>query len=175
MNSHGQNLVVSGKLKHTLVNVARSDNGALDGETLSDKRHVRDLEVAVGNSQGEDGGSRCHDGDEKVPVGDERGGDEETVDGLGDLELLGALCGDELGGAQLHGLVLLGVGTGEDDNLATHLGGELDGQVTETADTDDTDALGGLGVVKVESLEDGCTTALKRSGSLVGEVVGKLE
>ena len=175
VNGNGENLVVGGKVEHTLLDVARSDEGALDGETLGDERHVRDLEVTVGNGKREDDGTRGHDGGEKVPVGLERGGDQKTVDGLGSLELLDTLGSDKLGCTESEGLLLLTVSAGEDDDLATHLGGELDGQVTKTSNADNTDAVGRLDVVKVKSHEDGGTTAHEGSGGLVGKAVGEGE
>jgi hypothetical protein len=154
----GLDLVVGGKLQHSLVDVTGSNNAALDGQTLGEETHVRDREVTVGNGEREDGTAGSHDGEVEVPVGLSRGGDKEAVDGLDVLELLDALGGVELGGSKSLGLVLLGVGAGEDNNIAAHLGGELDSQVTETTNTDDTDTLGRLGVVHVQSIEDGGTT-----------------
>jgi hypothetical protein len=173
--SDGLDLVVSGELQHSLVDVAGSDDGTLDGKTLGEQTHVRDGEVTLGNGEGEDGTAGGHDGEVEVPVGLSGGGDEQAVDGLDVLELLDTLGGVELAGTESLGLVLLGVGTGEDDNVTTHLGSELDGQVTETTNTDNTDAVGGLGVVHVESVEDGGTTALERGSSLIGKAVGGLE
>lgn len=175
MLSDGLDLVVGGELQHSLVNEARSDDGTLDGETLGKKTHVGNGEVTVGNGKREDGTARGHDGEVEVPVGLEGGSDEELVDGLDVLELLDTLGGVELAGAELQGLFLLRVTAGEDNDFASHLGGELDGQVTEAANTDDTDTVCRLGVVHVEGVEDGGTTALERSSSLVGEAIGDLE
>jgi len=171
----GLDLVVGGELQHSLVDEAGSDDGALDGEALGEETHVGDLEVTLVDGEGEDGTAGGHDGEVEAPVDLSGGGDEQAVDGLDVLELLDALGGVELAGTESLGLLLLGVGTGEDDDVATHLGGELDGQVTETTNTDDTDAVGGLGVVHVESVEDGGTTALERGSGLIGKAVGGFE
>merc|ERR1712137_603552 len=140
-----------------------SNDGALDGETAGNKAHLGDLEVAIVDGEREDGGGRSQDGEEEVPVGVGGGGDDELVDLAADLDLILALHGNELLGSELHGLVLLALGTGEDDDVAAHLGGELDGKVAETTDTDDTDTVGRLDVVCVEGVEDGGTTAHQRS------------
>ena len=175
MLSDRLDLVVGSELQHSLVDEAGSDDGTLDGETLGEETHVGNLEVTLVDGKREDGTARGHDGEVDTPVDLGGGGDEKTVDGLDILELLDTLGGVELAGTESLSLLLLGVSTREDDNVATHLGSELDGQVTETTNTDDTDALSGLGVVEVEGLENGGTTALKRGSSLVGEVVGDLE
>jgi hypothetical protein len=52
--SDGLDLVVSGELQHSLVDVAGSDDGTLDGKTLGEQTHVRDGEVTLGNGEGED-------------------------------------------------------------------------------------------------------------------------
>lgn len=175
MLGDGLDLVVGGELEHSLVDEARSDDGTLDSETLGEETHVGDGEVTVGDGKREDGTAGGHDGEVDVPVGLEGGGDKQLVDGLDVLELLDTLGGVELAGAELQSLILLGVGAGEDDNFTSHLSGKLDGQVTETTNTDDTDTVGGLGVVHVESVENGGTTALERSGSLIGKAVRDLE
>lgn len=175
MLGDGLDLVVGGELQHSLVDVAGSDDGTLDGETLGEKTHVGDLEVTLVDGEGEDGTARGHDGEVELPGDLSGGGDEQTVDGLDVLELLDALGGVELAGTESQGLLLLGVGTGEDNNVATHLGGEVDSQVAETTNTDNTDAVGRLSVVHVEGVEDGSTTALERGSGLIGKAVGGLE
>lgn len=175
MLSDRLDLVLCGKVQHALLDEAGGDKGTLDGETLSDDSHVRDGEVTVGDGKREDGGTEVQDTEVLLPVGLERSGDEKLVNGLGDLELLGALGSDELVCAKLHGLLLLAVSAGEDDDSASHLGGELNGQVTETTDTDDTNGIGREGRPLVQGVEDGGTTALEGSGGLVGEVVRDLE
>lgn len=167
--------MVGGEGQHALVNMAWGDDGALDGKAVGEQWHVWDSEVTLGDGEREDGSAWSEDGEVQVPVRLETGGDEELVDGLLDIEALGTLGSVEFGSAELHGLVSLAVGATEDDDLAAHLGGELDGQVTETANADDTDAVGWLGVVHVKSVEDGGTTAHQGSGSLVLELVGNLE
>ena len=121
MDGDGLDLVVCSELKHTLVDVARSDNATLNGESLSNHGHVRNSEVTVRDGEREDVGSRSQDREEQLPVGLEGGGDEKAVDGLLNLELFGSLGGVELGSTQLKCLLFLGIGSGEDDNLTTHL------------------------------------------------------
>ena len=168
--------MASSESQHAVLDVSRGNKRALDGETSEEDGHVGDGEVTAGDGERVDGGARGHDREVEVPVWLGRGGDEEAVDRGGGLrEVLGVLDGMELFGAQLHGLVLLAIGAGEDDDFATHLGGELDGQVAETANADDTDALVWLGAVHVKGVEDGGTTAHEWSSGLVWDGVWDLE
>lgn len=166
---------MGGELEHAVLDVPGGNEGSLDGKTVDEEVHVGNREVTAGDTEGEDGGARSEGGKDELPVGLGRGGDEEGVDGTLSLELLGVLHGDELGGTKSHGLLLLAVGAGEDNNAATHLGGVLDGEVTETTDTHDTNNVGGEDVVHVKSVEDGGTTAHEGSGNLIAHVVGDLE
>ena len=168
-------LVLSGELEHAVLDVPGGDEGSLDGQTVDEEVHVRDGEVATSNAEREDGRTGGEDGHDELPVGLGGGCDEEGVDGTLSLELLGILHGDELAGTEAHSLLLLAVGTGEDNNAAAHLGGVLDGEVTEATDTHDTDSRGRLHVVHVEGVEDGGTTAHEGRGDLVAHGVGDLE
>ena len=129
------------KSQHIPVNLSRRHQTALDPQLPSNDRHVGDLEIVGGNSERVDGSSRSHDGKELRPVGLEGCGDEEMIDWAGDGKFFGALCGDKFGGAKGEGFSFLGVGGGEDSDDAAFLGSELDGQVTEASDADDTDTL----------------------------------
>jgi hypothetical protein len=140
-------LVLGGELEHAVLDVPGGDERSLDGETVDEEVHVGDGEVATGNGEGEDGRARGEGGDEELPVGLGGGGDEELVDGTLGLELLEALHGDELAGTESHGLILLAVGTGEDNDTATHLGGVLDSEVTKATNANDTDNIS-LGCIK---------------------------
>jgi hypothetical protein len=130
-------LVLGGELEHAVLDVPGGNERSLDGETVDEEVHVGDGEVATSNGEGEDGRARGESGDKELPVGLGGGGDEELVDGTLGLELLEALHGDELAGTESHGLVLLAVGTREDNNTAAHLGGVLDGKVTKATNAND--------------------------------------
>jgi hypothetical protein len=171
----GLDLVVGGELEHAVLDVPGGDEGSLDGETVDEEVHVRDGEVAASNAEREDGGAGREGGDEELPVGLGGGGDEESVDLALSLELLEALHGDELAGTESHGLVLLAVGTGEDNDAASHLGGVLDGEVTKATNANHAHGLGWLDVVHVEGVEDGGTTTHQRRGDFVTHVIGDLE
>jgi hypothetical protein len=67
-----------------------------------------------------------------------------VVNRLDALEFLQAGCGVEFGGAEFQRLVLLALGGGEDDDFVAELGGKLDGEVPEAADTHDANAVAGL-------------------------------
>lgn len=106
------------------------DDGALDIDTVGEKRHVWDGELVVGDRQGVDGGTSGEQGDDLLPVGLSRGGDEETGDHVCWLEVFVEVGrGDELVGSKVHGLGLLPVGPGQDNDSASKLGSELDGEM----------------------------------------------
>jgi len=167
--------VLGGELEHAVLDVPGGNEGSLNGEAVDEEVHVGDGEVTTGNGEREDGRAGGEGGDEELPVGLGRGGDEELVDGALGLELLEALHGDELAGTETHGLVLLAVGTGEDNDAAAHLSGVLDGEVTKATNTDDTNDISRLDVVHVEGVEDSGTTAHERGGDLIRHRVGDLE
>lgn len=164
-----------GESQHAAMNSAGSNNGALNSDTFSDKSHVVNRKVVIGNGHGEDDSVVVEDREHELPVGHNRCGDEESVNRTADADLRLALHGDELLCAELHGLVLFALGSGEDDDVAAHLGRVLDGQVAETTDTHDTDAVGGLYVVGVQGVENGGSTAHQGCGFGVGELIGDLE
>jgi hypothetical protein len=137
----GLDLVVGGELEHAVLDVPGGDEGSLDGETVDEEVHVGDGEVAASNAEREDGGARSEGGDQELPVGLGGGGDEESVDLALGLELLEALHGDELAGTESHGLILLAVSAGEDNDTATHLGGVLDSEVTKATNANDTNSV----------------------------------
>jgi len=174
---HGDrlNTMQRGESQHAAVNSASSDNRALNSNALGDESHVVDSKVVIGNGHGEDDSVVVENREHELPVGHDRSGDKESVNRAADADLRLALHGDELLCAELHGLVLLALGSGEDDDVATHLGGVLDGQVAETANTHDTDAVGGLDVVGVQGVEDGGSTTHQGCGFGVGELIGNLE
>lgn len=169
--------MVCGEAKHLLHGVSRADQASLNSEARPQDVEVWHVEVTTGDSKRVDDTLWCHDGKQQVPVRGEGCGNKELVDGLDLLHVLegGALGRDELGGTELHGLFLLGLGAGENNNLAAHLGGELDGEVTKTADTNDTNTVSRLGAVVVESSEYGDTTAHQRCSVSVGDLIRKLE
>ena len=168
-------LVLSSELEHSLVNVARSNHRSLNSDAVEEERHVGDGEVALVDREGVDAGSWSHDGHDQIPLRLGTGCNKELVDGTVDLELFGTLGCNELAGSKLCCLILLAVGPGEHDDVAAHLCGELNGQVTwivladcdkptrlgltKASDTHDTDDIRGLDVVCVECVEDSDASA----------------
>jgi len=167
--------VLGRELEHAVLDVPGGDKGSLDGQTVDEEVHVRDGEVATSNAEREDSRAGSEDGHDELPVGLGGGGDEKGINGTLSLELLGILHGDELAGTESHGLLLLAVGAREDDDAAAHLGGVLDGEVTEATDTHDTHCRCWQNVVHVEGVEDGGTTAHQRCGDLIRHGIGDLE
>lgn len=88
-----------------------------------------------------------------------------------DIQMGLSLGGIELVGTELHGLIALVLGAGEHDYAASHLRRELDGQVTETTDADDSDGVGAVDAVFVEGGEDGGTGTHQRRS--VGGIEGR--
>lgn len=88
-------------------------------------------------------------------------------------DLLGLAEQHEFGSAKTPGLGLLIPGGAEDDHLVAQLGRELDGQVAEPADADDTDPVPRLRVVDEGGVHRGAG-ALQRGRVLAGQGVGNL-
>ena len=135
--NNGPDLMLCRKRQHLLVNLPRRNQASLDLESGEQNGHVWDFHVVLQvHAEGVHCAACRHDGEVQAPVGLARAADEEMVDlGVGVVEVhhfgerLHFADGVELVGAELHGFVLLGVGAGEDDNVTTHLRGELDGEM----------------------------------------------
>lgn len=152
-------VVQGSELEHLVVDGAVSDDRALDVDTVGEQWHVWHLELVVGDGKGEDGRSHAEHWDDLLPIGLGRGGDQESVDLVLGLEVLVEVGGgNELAGSELHGLLLLTVGSGNDDDSASELGSELDGEVTQSTDTHDSDDVGRLEAL--EGCEHGGSTTL---------------
>ena len=67
--------------------------------------------------------------------------EQEVVDRLEVSQLLSSLENMILGGTEAEGLLTLGLGTGEDNHMASHGSCQLDSQMAETTDTHDTHAV----------------------------------
>lgn len=84
------------------------------------------------------------------------------------LEVLGSLLAGApdvvLGGTELHGLLALGLGAGQNNNVVAHRGGELDGDVAETTNAHDTNTFRRAHAVFGEDSPDGGTGAHEGSG-----------
>ena len=144
-------VVQGSELEHLVVDGAVSDDGTLDVDTVGEQWHVWHLELVIGDGQGEDGRSHAEHGDDLLPIGLGRGGNQKSVDLVLGLEVLVEVGGsNELAGSELHGLLLLAVGSGDDDDSASELGSELNGEVTQSTYTHDTDD-----VRRLEALEGG--------------------
>ena len=176
--NHRPDIMRRGELHHLVVDRPRRHDGALHTQTGHEEGHVGEFEIALRDRQGEDGGAGGEDGGVEAVVGLRARGDEEVVEVLDGREVLGsadALHGVEFRRAELHRLGLFAVGAAEDDDLAAHLGGELDGEVAEAADADDADAVGGADVVHFQRVEDGGAAAHEGGGEGAGDGVGDPE
>lgn len=167
--------MVCSKVQHVAVDGTSSDDAALDSDTLRYHGHVGDLKVVVGHGHGEDGRVHRHDGHDELPVGANTRRNEESIDLAAERELGLSLHGDELAGAEFACLLFFAVGAGEHDDVAAHLGRELDGQVAEAANADYANAVGGLDAVGVEGVPDGGSAAHERRGLGVCELLWDLE
>lgn len=166
--------MLSSKRQHISVDLSASNQGTLDADLVPEDGEVWELEVVAGDGEWVDGGSWSQDWDVEAPVWGEGGADQEVVDWLA-VELLDALGDDELGGTELHGLLAFALRRGENDNGATHLGGELDGQVAESTNTHDTDSVVWAGAEGGEGGVDGGSTAHQWGGEVAWDGVWDLE
>lgn len=168
-------VVVGSEAEHVAVELPCGHDTTLDAQALRKKAHVRHLQIARIDRQGRDGSSRVENAQVEVPVRLGAGRDDQVVEATADLELLGALDRVELGRTELQRLILLAVCAREHNHLATHLGGELDGQVAEAANADDADTVRGGDIRHVQGIVDGCATTHERRGVLVAQAVWDLE
>jgi hypothetical protein len=170
--SDGLDSVKGGELEHLPVHGSGGYQGTLNGDSLSDKGHVGDHKVALADRERVDARSHGHHGEQQRPLRLGGGGHEQSVELGGVLQVVGGLVlhSDEILGTEPHSLLLLAVGSREDDNSATHLGGELDGQMTKSTHSQDSNDLVGLGVLK--SGEDGSTSTLKGGGVGIAHTLG---
>lgn len=157
------------------VQHTRGNDGTLHGHTGGQQGHVGNAEVAIGNGQGVDGGPNGHDGHELVPVWQSAGSDQQPVELVANLQLLDTLGCDELMGTQAHGLFLLRVAAGDNNNTRADLVGELDSNVAQTTNTHDADRLGGSGVVLHQGGPHGSAGAHEWGGLGVGHAIRDLE
>lgn len=164
-----------GECQHIILHISSRNKGALDTQLSDQDAHVWDLEITSGDGERVDGSSRCHNGQKLLPVWLEGGGNQQVVNETSSLELSDVLGSDELSGAESERLFLLGVGGGEDGDGASLLGCELDGQVAETTDTDDADAVRGGTAELCQGVPDGGTTAHEGCGVLALDGVWDLE
>ena len=84
------------------------------------------------------------------------------VDRLAVLELLSSTEDVVLGGAEAESLFTLSLRAGEDDDVAAHGRGELDGQVTQTSDTHNTDTIGRANTIFRQNSPDSGTSTHQR-------------
>lgn len=172
--NHRLDAMLSSKFQHLPVLRPRRDKRALDGDAVDNKGQIWDLEVTHVDGEWVDGRLGGHHGKDECPVGLSRGCDEEAIDGA----VVGEVCavfaeavhGDEVMGAKTEGFVLLAFGAGDDDDFATELGGELNGEVTKTTNTHDRNSL--IRGDTHEWCEDGGTSTLQRCGILITQCIG---
>ena len=164
--------VQSGKLQHLPVNRSGSDQRPLDGDSVGEEGHVGDGKVTLGDTERVDARSGLHKGEDEFPIGLSRGGDEQSVE-LGSVrQVLGLLVlhGEEVVSTESGSLVLFGVGSRETDDSTTHLVGELDGQVSQTSHSHDSDHIGRSSTL--QRGEYGSTSTLQRRSILIRQTLG---
>jgi hypothetical protein len=115
-------------------------------------------------------------GNLRIIVDGSTSAEEKVVDGLHlALELLSLAEDMELLGTKLEGLLTLGLAARQNDNVAAHGGGHLDGKVAEAANTHDGNSVSGLDAVLVENGPDRGTTAHQRSSVCGVDLIGDVE
>ena len=158
-------LVESSELKHIPVDLTGSDQRTLDRELVVQERHVRHVHVIVGDGERVDSSTWGHGWEVNIPIWLERSTDQKVVDRRA-LQLLLSLRSDELGSTKLHCLLTLILRRREDNNTASHLSSELNGQVSKSTNTENTNSGGLVGAEGGESGVDGGTTAHEWGGEV---------
>jgi hypothetical protein len=172
----GVNVLVSSKLQH-LPDLSRgTDKAAADLDLLEDESESHELRNRVFRSTDLD--ELTTDVEEaEVAVDGEAGARDsadDQVEGVG-VGLLVALLGggDELVGAHLESILLLGVSAADGNDLVgTESLGPEQTEVAETTNADDTDALAGTAAVLLEGRVERNTTAKHRCRLSRGHSVG---
>lgn len=166
------NLVQSSKLQHLAMDMARSDKRAVDGDAAHDEGHVRNFQVVRRDRKRIDAGASGEHRQDLVPRRLGGSGHYEARD-LPVAKLLinvAVVHGNKSVRTELGSIVLLAIRTGKDDNAATKLSCKLDGNMAETTNAHNANSV--VGVDIVQSSEDGSTGTLKRSGILIGHIIG---
>jgi hypothetical protein len=102
--------------------------------------------------------------------------EKEVVDGLHLVfEFLSPAENVKLLSAEFHSLLALRLAAGKDNNVAAHGSGHLDGNVAETTDAHDGNAVSGLDSILVEDGPDSSTAAHQRGGISGVDLIGNLE
>lgn len=136
------------EVKHVLVNPPRCNHRALDSQAVLNQRPwefllahqatygaynviltIRHAEVTTSHRNWMYRCIRGESRDDFRPIRLCGSGDKQAVQWSRCLDLFRVLCGDELVGTELHGFILLPIGSRQDDNSASHLCGELNSQV----------------------------------------------
>ena len=100
-------------------------------------------------------------------------GGEDEVEGAGELFDRGGFAGvDEGVRAEREGFGFLVLRGGEGGDFGAEGAGELDGEMAEAADADDSDARGGASAVVAERRVDGDAAAEQRGGGYVSRASG---
>lgn len=143
-------LVSCSEIKHAHVDIARCDDGALNRDSFADEWHcddesvrslllellrcgaaltVRNAEVSTSNANRMDCAVRRHYGNDLLPIRLSGSCNEEVIKCTGDFQLVNVLCCHELVCSQPRGLIFLSVRAREHNHVASHLGGELNGEM----------------------------------------------
>jgi hypothetical protein len=169
----GQNRVWDNILKMSGANDVPNNGQAVDHQ-----RHVRNIHGSLGNGQGNDVSALRHDVEVEAPVRENAGSNEQPVDLVRNLKVGDTLGGVELVSAEFQRLGLLRVRARKHNNRAAHLGGELDGKMPESSNSDNSDSVGGIAAGLMKRRVDGGASAHQRCGiggrepSGNGEAVG---
>ena len=155
----------SSKLKHIPVDLAGSDQRTLNRELVVQERHVRHVHVIVGDGERVDSSTWSHGWEVNIPIWLERSTDQKVVDRRA-LQLLLSLRSDELRSTKIHSLLTLIFRRREDNHTASHLSSELNGQVSKSTNTENTNSGGLVGAEGGESGVDGGTTAHEWGGEV---------
>ena len=157
-----------GQLQHITDVLPGPDQGTCDLEVLEDQTHRAEAgERIIGSTELDECAVDVKQLEvlvEREAAGDSRDDQVKTVGVLGSpLRVL--TCRNEAVSAQLDGILLLGRGARDgNDLISSHGLGKEKCEVAETANTDNTNALAGTGTVCYKRVVDCDTTAHQGSG-----------
>ena len=136
--------MAGGDFEHLAEVAGAADTAAGDGEVVADEAGARDLQGRGAGAEDYERALGAEGFDEVVEVLVAGDGGEDEVEGARELFDRGGLAGvDEGVCAEREGFGFLVLGGGEGGDLGAEGAGELDGEVAETANADDSDARGG--------------------------------
>ena len=156
--------VLSAEVEHLLSLLDTTDEGTSEAASTEDQREGSNGGGVLGSADKHHGAITLQEVDVLVKADVSRDSVDNKVEGtLERLESLGIRGSECLGGTEALHVIDLGEGLGKRNDVGTHLGSDLDGHVTETTATDNSDALARATLPVSQRRVNGDTSAQERS------------